>query len=186
MSSSITKSNFIVITGGPGMGKTSLIRHLIQLGYSCVEESGRSIIQQQVAEGKDALPWKNRMAFAQLMFNRSLEDFFQRITQSAPVFFDRGIPDIIGYLELCELPVPADIMETALRNRYHKDVFVTPPWQQIYVQDEERKQDAEEAIRTYEKMMEVYSRLGYKLIEIPKLPVSDRVCFMLDHLHDVL
>lgn len=168
------------------MGKTSLIQHLTQLGYACVEETGRSIIQQQVASKGEAVPWKNRFLFAQQMFNQSLEDFFQRITQSDPVFFDRGIPDVIGYLELCELPVPEEIMETAMRNHYHKDVFITPPWPEIYAQDTERKQDLNEAIRTYEKMKEVYDRLGYKLVEIPKLPISDRVCFMLDHLHEVL
>jgi predicted ATPase len=82
MSPLLTKSNFIIITGGPGMGKTSLVQHLSELGYQHVPETGRSIIQQQVTDGGDALPWQNRAAYAQLMFNKSLEDFFKLITAS--------------------------------------------------------------------------------------------------------
>lgn len=186
MSPLLTKSNFIVITGGPGMGKTALVQHLSELGYRHVPETGRAIIQQQVQDGGNALPWQDRATYAQLMFNKSLEDYFKLITASDPIFFDRGIPDVIGYLELCELPVPYAMIETARNNRYHRDVFITPPWQEIYENDTERKQDFEEAFRTWEMMKEVYTRFNYNLVEIPKLPVSDRVCFILDHLHDVL
>jgi predicted ATPase len=78
------------------------------------------------------------------------------------------------------------MIETARNNRYHNDVFITPPWQEIYENDKERKQEFEEAVKTYETMKEVYTRFNYNLVEIPKLSVSERVCFMLDHLHDVL
>lgn len=186
MSSLLTKSNFIIITGGPGMGKTAIVQHLSELGYRCVPESGRAIIRQQVSSGGTALPWNNRSAFAQLMFNTALEDYFKLITASDPIFFDRGIPDVIGYLELSELPVPFTITETVRNNRYQNTVFITPPWQDIYENDKERKQDFAEAVRTYEMMMKVYTDCGYKPVEIPKLPVSDRVCFILDHLHNVL
>lgn len=186
MSSPIIKTNFIIITGGPGMGKTAIVHHLSELGYYCVPESGRAIIQQQMAEGGDALPWSNPAAFAKLMFNRSLEDYFRLITESAPVFFDRGSPDVIGYLELSGLPVPYEMIEAARNNRYHQSVFITPPWQEIYENDRERKQDFEEAVRTYEMMKSVYGRYGYELVEIPLLPVSDRTGFILDHLASVL
>lgn len=186
MSSLLTKSNFIIITGGPGMGKTAIIQHLAELGYRYVPESGRAIIQAQVNAGGDALPWANRSAFAQLMFNSALEEYFKLITHSDPVFFDRGIADVIGYLELSGLHVPNTMTETARNNRYHRDVFITPPWPEIYENDKERKQDFEEAVRTYATMKEVYTIFGYNLVEIPKLPVSDRVCFILDHLHAVL
>lgn len=186
MSSPIIKTNFTIITGGPGMGKTAIVHHLSELGYHCVPESGRAIIQQQMAGAGDALPWSNPAAFAKLMFNSSLEDYFRLITESAPVFFDRGSPDVIGYLELSGLPVPYEMIEAARNNRYHQSVFITPPWQEIYETDTERKQDFEEAIRTYEMMQTVYSRHGYDLVEIPRLPVADRVSFILGQLSEVL
>lgn len=186
MSSLLTKLNYIIITGGPGMGKTAIVEHLSELGYQHVPESGRAIIQHQVMQEGDALPWQNPAAYAQLMFHKGLEDYFKFITASDPIFFDRGIPDVIGYLELCDLTVPYAMIETARANRYHQNVFITPPWQEIYENDAERKQDFNEAIRTYEMMKQVYTRFEYNLVDIPRLPVSDRVCFILDHLTEVL
>lgn len=168
------------------MGKTAIVHHLSELGYHCVPESGRAIIRQQTAEGGDALPWSNPAAFAKLMFNSSLEDYFRLITESAPVFFDRGSPDVISYLELNGLPVPYEMIETARNNRYHQSVFITPPWQEIYENDRERKQDFEEAVKTYEMMQTVYYRYGYAVIEVPRLPVAGRVKFILDQLSEVL
>ena len=34
--------------------------------------------------------------------------------------------------------------------RYNRRVFVAPPWEEIFEQDSERKQDFAEAVRTYE------------------------------------
>ncbi|EOC0051065.1 AAA family ATPase [Cronobacter sakazakii] len=83
------------------------------------------------------------------------------------VFFDRGIPDIIGYLNLCELPVPETLHDAALRLRYDATVFIAPPWKAIFTQDAERRQTFEEAVRTWEVMKRVYTRYGYELAEIP-------------------
>ena len=35
--------------------------------------------------------------------------------------------------------------------RYNKSIFILPPWQEIYETDNERKQDWEEAVLTFEK-----------------------------------
>jgi predicted ATPase len=51
---------------------------------------------------------ENKAAFATLMLNASLEAY-HTILQKAEhslVFFDRGIPDTIGYMELENIPVP--------------------------------------------------------------------------------
>ena len=63
----------------------------------------------------------------------------------APVIFDRGIPDVIGYLRLCGLPVPATVLKAAEQRRYARRVFIAPPWPAIFEQDAERKQTLAEA-----------------------------------------
>lgn len=57
----------IVITGGPGSGKSTLIDALITKGYTCLPEAGRGVIQTQVSINGNALPWSDRMAFAEWM-----------------------------------------------------------------------------------------------------------------------
>jgi predicted ATPase len=97
----IRRNNFIVISGGPDMGKTTLVNCLEQSGYTCVAEVGRKVIQEQMERGGEALPWGDRAAFAQKMFGHSVKDFDSAMTER-PTFFDRGIIDTIGYLELCK------------------------------------------------------------------------------------
>ncbi|MDR6514763.1 AAA family ATPase [Chryseobacterium camelliae] len=169
----------IIITGGPGMGKTSIIGSLKEMGYSTVPESGRDIIRNQTEICGDRLPWKDRKGFAEEMFHQAIEDFNCAGRHDSLTFFDRGLPDAIGYLMLCSLPVPEIMWLAAKEYRYHKKVFITPPWKEIYTHDEERRQTFEEAMATFEVMNTLYRDLGYTVIEIPKTSVSERAGFIL-------
>jgi predicted ATPase len=177
----MTTTNFnhlYIITGGPGSGKTTLIEALAAQGIHNMPESGRAIIQDQVATGGSALPWSDRAAFAEQMLVRELRSYRTAQNLKGPVIFDRGIPDVVGYLRLCNLPVPSHVEKAARTLRYNQRVFITPPWSEIFQQDAERKQSLEEAQATYEVMVHTYSRLGYQLIQVPKVPVTQRAQFV--------
>lgn len=171
----------IVITGGPGMGKTSIITKLEAQGYTCISEVGRQIIRQQMALQGDALPWKDPMAFAMAMYRQAIIDYqnYDRKFNNGLLFFDRGIPDVLGYLVLCGLKIPREISQACQQHAYFNTVFLTPPWEEIYINDDERKQSFSEAVATYQTMYQVYGSLGYTLIEIPKLTVTERCQFIL-------
>ena len=98
---------------------------------------------------------------------------------NSTVFYDRGIPDIIGYLVTIHKAVPSHLDRALWQYRYYPKVFIFPPWREIYTQDNERKQPFHEAVRTYKAMEKIYAETGYKLIEVPKLPVRERVEFVL-------
>ena len=170
-----TETNYHIITGGPGSGKSTLIDALRNAGYTCVPESGRAIIRQQVEAGGTALPWADKNAFARLMFEQAVADYRAYQTAEGPVFFDRGLPDVSGYLRLCGLPVPEDIDAANAQWRYHPVVFIAPPWEEIFSNDSERKQDFAEALATFEQMEAVYNDAGYKLLHLPKASVEKRV-----------
>lgn len=57
---------FIVLTGGPGSGKSTLIDHLQGMGYGRSQEAERGIIQDQVGIGGRAVPWADPALFAEL------------------------------------------------------------------------------------------------------------------------
>lgn len=173
------QTNYHIITGGPGSGKSTLIDALRNKGYTCVPESGRAIIRQEVESGGTALPWADKNAFARLMFQQAVADFQSHRALEGPVFFDRGLPDVTGYLRLCKLPMPEDIEAANAQWRYHPVVLIAPPWEEIFSNDSERKQDFAEAIATFEQMEAVYASLGYKLLHLPKASVEKRVDFVL-------
>ena len=174
---------FIVVTGGPGSGKSTLIDHLQGMGYGRSQEAGRGIIQDQVAVAGQGLPWTDPALFAELMLCWELRSYRIAAAQTAPVFFDRGIPDIVGYLKLEGLPVPDHLHTAAQRFRYHRRVFIAPPWPEIYEQDNERKQSYDEAERTYESMVATYTAYGYELVHLPLAAVAKRAQFVTDSLH---
>lgn len=169
----------IVLTGGPGSGKTTLLEALAAAGHATSPEAGRTIIRRQQAIYGEALPWKDRALFAELMLDRELEAHARAGDADGPVFFDRGVPDVVGYLSLCGLPVPAHMERAAQDIRYDRRVFIAPVWPEIFGQDAERKQDLDEARRTFDAMAETYPRFGYELIELPRAPVAERLDFVL-------
>jgi predicted ATPase len=170
----------IVVTGGPGAGKTSLIDALERRGFPRTLESGRAIIQSQVRTGGTALPWGDCQAYARLMLSMDGRFHVEAAILAGPVFFDRGAPDVVGYLRLCGLPVTDDVAAVALALRYDPLVFVAPPWPEIFTNDAERRQDLAEAARTHAVMVQVYTELGYTLVELPRASVADRVDFVLE------
>jgi len=170
---------FFVFTGGPGAGKTTLVEALRAKGFAATEEAGRGVIREEMQAGGDALPSADRERFAERMFEWELSSYRQARQEAGAVFFDRGLPDTIGYLTLERLPVPAWMEEEAWRLRYRARVFVAPPWKAIYGEDEERRQSWQVAVRTYEVMVHTYRTFGYELIELPRAPVGQRIDFVL-------
>lgn len=175
-----------VITGGPGSGKTTLINALADYGLITIEESGRQIIQDQVLNNGQALPWSDPAAFAELMFQHEVSHYEWARQFNKIAVFDRGIPDVAGYLNLMKIAVP-DYMEKAIQKyRYNNYIFVAPPWPDIFEQDTERKQTLEEAVATYHIMIQTYSSYGYNPISIPMVPVLQRVEFVVEQMKQLI
>ena len=142
-------------------------------------EAGRAIIRDQMAIGGNALPWSDRSAFAELMLGWEMRSYRAALSLNGPVIFDRGVPDVLGYLRLSGLPVPSHLQRATQIFRYHRRVFIAPPWPEIFVADAERKQSFHEAQATYEVMIETYSALAYELIPLPLDSVQKRAQFVL-------
>jgi predicted ATPase len=175
-------SRFVVITGGPGSGKSTLIDALSGRGFARTVEAGRAIIRDQGAIDGPALPWRDRALFAEAMLIWEMRSYQLAGDRSGTVFCDRGVPDVIGYLDVCGIAVPEHMQRAASRMRYHRLVFVAPPWPDIFGQDAERKQDFAEAVRTHDAMVRIYAAHGYDLVELPRDTVEARAAFVMERL----
>lgn len=161
------RSNYFIFTGGPGGGKSTVLGEMERLGYQTVKEAGRKIIRRQTSLQGDGVPWGNVSRYARLMFLQSVIDYEQYAHFGGACFFDRGIPDTVGYCRLAGIPVPEQYTEALKRYRYNKTVFLFPFWEDIYVQDTERKQDKEEAQDTCQVLRETYEEWGYQILTVP-------------------
>jgi predicted ATPase len=177
---------FFVVTGGPGSGKSTLVEALAARGLAAMPEAGRAVIRDQTAIGGSALPGTDPAAFAEQMLGFEMRSHREAGGSAGPVLFDRGVPDTIGYLRLCRLPVPAHALRAAERFRYARTVFIAPPWPAIFENDAERRQNLDEAERTFEAMVEAYGGLGYALVPLPLDTVEARCRFVLDRIGQAL
>lgn len=175
----IDKKNFYIITGGPGVGKTTLINDLLKRGYNCVPEVAREIIKDQVATNGNALPWGDTKEYSRQMLSYSIRDFESFAQSDDLYFFDRGIPDTLGYERLMNFEFDTKLLNVVNEYRYNKTVFILPPWKEIYETDSERKQDFKIAVETYHIMKKTYKDMHYDTIEVPLLPVEKRSAYIL-------
>jgi predicted ATPase len=177
-SSEILTTPRFVITGGPGFGKSSIINELEKLGKECRHEISRSIIKEQLAIEGDVLPWKNLPAFSEVVLSKRLLQY-EMCSGNQPVYFDRGVPDILAYLQF-DGYVPNDSVLHAISIvKYQPVVFVTPPWKEIYCVDGERIESYEKACLLHEAIEKTYLNLGYSLVHVPCGSISQRVEFIL-------
>ncbi len=170
-----------VITGAPGTGKTAIINALKERGYFCVEENSREIISEQIINGGEILPWKNQIAFENLISSKRAKQYAS-IHKDEIYFFDRSTIDCIAYLKANNLETSTKILEGIKNCEFNSNVFYTPIWEKIYTNDSERKESIESAITIEKFLISTYQYFDYTLIEIPKLTIEERVDFILSRI----
>ena len=170
------KPNFFVLTGGPGVGKTTLVDHLAALGERVVPENARAVIRDELAARGDGVPWRDNDRFVALTTARDIADFDALANETRRVFFDRGLMDMYG----ANGATPTSELIQAIRiRRYNARVFVLPPWREIYETDAERRQDWPEAEAAFGSIVTMLPRLGYQPLVVPTGPVEQRAGFIL-------
>lgn len=173
-----TTAGLYLISGGPGAGKTTLLTALCAAGFAGAAEVSRALIREQVARGSGLVPWHDLAGFAELAFGRMVRQHAAATRRGGVTFFDRGLPDLIAYLEAAGLPVPPAYFRAVAHCPYHRQAFLAPPWPEIYVNDPERWQTFAEAAALHEALKRTYRRLGFAVRELPRAPVWVRVAFV--------
>jgi predicted ATPase len=180
MANDPTQSRHVVLSGCSGGGKSTLLSELARRGFSTVPEPGRRIVEEEMRGDGGALPWVDLAAFARRAIAMAGSD--RRVPDAATgwVFFDRGLVDAAVALEHATGHSAVTIL--AQSRRYHRQVFMTPPWPEIFISDSERRHRLEDAITEYHRLVAAYGEYGYETIILPKVGVGERAEFVLHHL----
>jgi len=173
----------IVITGGPGTGKTTLINELEKRNFKCTPEISRQVTRMARKKGIDHLFLEDPLLFSKLLLEGREQQYSDAIDTDAPiVFFDRGIPDVHAYMNHFGTEYPQMFLEKSKKYRYDR-IFLLPPWEEIYTTDDERYESFELSISIYNHLKIAYMELDYKIIEVPFGNVTTRVNFILKQLN---
>ena len=178
----LDRPNFHILTGGPGAGKTTTLAALRARGFQGVDEAARQILKEQAAIGGNASHDGDQARYRDLILERQVAVFEAVAEREAPVFFDRGIAENRDYAVPPGEPTPTHVAEAILRCRFAPLVFIFPPWREIYRHDEERTHDFAHAVQVFDIIGAAYLDCGYRLAEVPRAPVEERVDFILAHI----
>ncbi len=172
----------IVIIGGPGTGKSSVLNELIDRGYFCMPEVSREVTLKAKEQGIDQLFLTEPLLFSKMLLEgREQQYLIAHKSNKDIVFFDRGIPDVHAYLDFFKTDYPPVFLEKSKKYQYTK-IFHFSPWEEIHTTDNERYESFEESITIDKFLLKAYKELGYKIYNVPFGSIKERTNFILNAL----
>ena len=172
----------IVLIGGPGTGKSTVLNKLKEKGFFCFDEVSREVILKAQQNGIEQLFLTEPLLFSEMLLEGREQQFLSADKRKEDIIFlDRGIPDVHAYMNYFKTDYPPVFLEKS--NQYKYDlIFHFSPWEEIHETDNERYESFEESITIDTFLMEAYSDLNYKIINVPFGTVDERTNFIINSL----
>lgn len=169
------QTNWYVITGGPGSGKTTTVNLLKARGYKTTIEHARHYIDTMRVEGKTIEDIrKNQIEFQSRILDMQIAEEQSHAADDI-VFLDRAIPDALAYYKFLHLPEDEKLLN-ALANVSYKKIFIldTLP----LVNDYARTENTAAQQQIHSLLTEVYESMGFPIVHVPLLLPEERVNFI--------
>ncbi len=162
----------IILTGAPGTGKTAVLAAL-DSAIQRHAEPARELLAEE--PGIDQRPDD----FLAGLLARSIEKWEASAGAPGPVVYDRGVPDCGAYARYSGVDgTAAD--RAAAAYRYHPEVLLLEPWEEIYTTDAERTMTYDMTVRFHGCVLRAYGDTGYELVAVPRAPIAERAAFVAD------
>ncbi len=176
------EKEIVVIIGGPGTGKTTIIDTLKSMGHCCYPEISREVTLEAKKQGIEQLFLEKPLLFSELLLEGRKKQFESAKKEAHEiVFLDRGIPDVLAYMHYIGDSYPS-FFDLACKEHTYSSIFILPPWEDIYESDNERYENFEQAQLIHNHLVETYEKYGYSIIEVPKDTVENRIDYILNAL----
>lgn len=172
-------TNWYVVTGGPGSGKTTTVNLLRKRGYRTTIEHARHFIDTERITGRTVTEIReNQIAFQAGVLNMQIEQEAY-LLPGETVFLDRALPDSLAYYRFLDLPVD-ERLTNVLKGVAYKKVFILDFLP--LVNDYARLEDGEAQQKIHSLITAVYESLPFPVVHVPVLPPEERVDFILKNL----
>jgi len=164
-----------IFTVGPSSGKTSAIEELAKRGHQILAEVPERIIKAELTKQEadpnytGVLPQNNLADFEREVMDQQIID--ESRLQGDLFFLDRSLIDIIAYCEVGKISIPNGLMDV-IKNADYQDIVFFFDMHNQYEQTAVRHEDEAFAHKIHEKILEVYQRLGFKVVSLPDVVVG--------------
>jgi predicted ATPase len=169
-----------VLSGAPGSGKSTIADLLVQRGERVVEDPARTILQRDVEDGTS--PGQSRRDYRQFQL-RVLEQALATMHAINPqdlVFFDYGVAESLAFLRAANLNWDKAFVEAAASISFAR-VFVLDPLNlnSLPITDPVRTEDEILRQQLHGLIVEIYALLGVRPVRIPVMSPQERLALIL-------
>jgi len=172
----------IVISGGPGVGKTTTIQELQKINYATIPEAF-SVLYQEAQEKENLdIFCTDRTQLHHQVFEKqcALEKLHEDKTV---ILCDRSAVDIIGFTSYYKNHMSDHFFDAIAQHRYNLVFFLDPLPIHLYQNSDIRRESWHTSLIIHDHIKKGYEQLNYELINVPFGTIQDRLDFILNHLH---
>ncbi len=172
------QTNWIVITGAPSCGKTTLIDQLAERGFRTVPEAAREYMQAEIDGGRTLEHIRaNVLDLQRVIFNLQ-QEVEAGLPANQALFLDTAVPGSLSWYRLWGLD-PNQILPACFQHRYAA-VFILEP---LPIQPDSLRFRDEAITRFLDVWQDRdYRALGYPVARVPVLPPDERLAWVLARL----
>lgn len=174
-------TRWYVLTGAPGVGKTTMLEALRARGIETVPEAARQLLEKARSSGGRAdIARRDERRFQDRVLESKLEAEAHSDERRLTVF-DRGIPDTLAYYRLHGWK-PSPRLTEVLGAATYAGAFMLEPLPAAISPDPLRTESPAQQHRLVELLASAYRDCGVPLVRIPPVSRERRVAMVLEHL----
>lgn len=171
-------TSWVLITGAPGSGKTTIAACMATAGLRIIEDPGRAEFEHQLQNGiPPHIVRRDYHRFQHLVLKR-IHGIIDGIPDNEQVIFDYGVAESLAFMRIAGIPWDDVIVQAAARLHFRQvfllDVVPLPEntGDIIRTESEQSRKFLRDLFR------EIYQILGHDPIRVPLMGVEERFNFI--------
>ncbi|MGE6387598.1 AAA family ATPase [Pseudomonas sp. NPDC078416] len=168
-------TSWVLITGAPGSGKTTLVDSMAAAGWRTIEDPGRAEFEHQLKMGiSPTVVRRDYRRFQHLVLKRALR-IVDLIPDNEQVIFDYGIAESLAFMKIAGIPWDDVIVQAAARLNFRQvfllDLVPLPSNTDDMIRDE--SEQSRNLLR--DLFQEIYQVLGHNSTRVPLMNAMERL-----------
>lgn len=172
-----------IISGGPGVGKSTVLNLLNQQGFAVIPETMGVCFYEAKQAGRLDEFFADTVRLQTLLMQRQLQQEAQHANEEI-VFLDRSAYDITFYAEWFNAQMPDAFMAIAPTRPYDVVFFLEPLPEEFFQNSDLRTESRGESLRKHDFLYNKYQNARVRVILVPFATPQERVQFILNEVND--